>query len=391
MEALGVLSDQGMLALFAMRAPRPGDAPVVTAWCVSHAHSTAFDGNVCCRSVGCAACVCTLPATGSEASQQHWPDALSTHCSSCTKEFGLLTRRHHCRGCGSIACSACLDPKKMRVWCQDGWQPQPSPSSAASATVHVDPAAPAAGRADNRVVLDRPGVGPSATEAAALGPGGERPQAKQSNHSSAPSSAVASTDAAATWLDAQAAGNAAAHAQRIREAEELLGAAALDPAFAGLQRSGADGLSGAQIAAVKEFVAAMAAESVRRGQGVHAQLAAALDAAESSDATAYPTRAERAEIAAITAAPRMRQLYETAQRHLNIGLSVAAHLCGGKVQVETASLPVRALAKGLDALPLPFASLVSKAVLAAAELRGKQQYQRLDMLLGSLSAQRQAC
>jgi hypothetical protein len=57
--------------------------------------------------------VCTLQPKGSD-SQENWPDGISTHCSACKKQFGLITRRHHCRGCGCIACSTCLDKTTKR-------------------------------------------------------------------------------------------------------------------------------------------------------------------------------------------------------------------------------------------------------------------------------------
>ncbi len=39
-KAVGVLSDKAMLALFVMKSHCVGDAPIVTTWCVPHAHST---------------------------------------------------------------------------------------------------------------------------------------------------------------------------------------------------------------------------------------------------------------------------------------------------------------------------------------------------------------
>ncbi|KAI7860726.1 hypothetical protein BDC45DRAFT_3984 [Circinella umbellata] len=42
-------------------------------------------------------------------SRNHWkPDADATHCAfmACTVSFGLFERRHHCRKCGDIFCSA---------------------------------------------------------------------------------------------------------------------------------------------------------------------------------------------------------------------------------------------------------------------------------------------
>lgn len=42
------------------------------------------------------------------ASKDHWlPDAAAPTCMACPAEFGLLTRRHHCRFCGGIYCSKC--------------------------------------------------------------------------------------------------------------------------------------------------------------------------------------------------------------------------------------------------------------------------------------------
>ncbi|CAL4126110.1 unnamed protein product, partial [Meganyctiphanes norvegica] len=37
------------------------------------------------------------------------PDKEATNCMRCEKEFGISRRRHHCRNCGNIFCSACSD------------------------------------------------------------------------------------------------------------------------------------------------------------------------------------------------------------------------------------------------------------------------------------------
>ena len=35
------------------------------------------------------------------------PDQRVTMCQVCGGEFSLVTRRHHCRACGKVVCSAC--------------------------------------------------------------------------------------------------------------------------------------------------------------------------------------------------------------------------------------------------------------------------------------------
>ncbi|KAG7211716.1 hypothetical protein KM043_010963 [Ampulex compressa] len=50
-------------------------------------------------------------------------DRLVTQCTSCNREFNITRRKHHCRNCGKIFCSACSDnstalpnsPKPVRV------------------------------------------------------------------------------------------------------------------------------------------------------------------------------------------------------------------------------------------------------------------------------------
>ncbi|XP_033214289.1 RUN and FYVE domain-containing protein 2-like isoform X2 [Belonocnema kinseyi] len=36
-------------------------------------------------------------------------DRLVSHCKGCTREFNIARRKHHCRNCGNIFCSACSD------------------------------------------------------------------------------------------------------------------------------------------------------------------------------------------------------------------------------------------------------------------------------------------
>ncbi len=35
------------------------------------------------------------------------PDAIASDCNLCNTNFGVLTRRHHCRFCGDIYCNSC--------------------------------------------------------------------------------------------------------------------------------------------------------------------------------------------------------------------------------------------------------------------------------------------
>lgn len=54
-----------------------------------------------------------------EGSAQWQNDDEYSNCPLCAAEFGMFTRRHHCRRCGGIACGDCSymksHPKKMRV------------------------------------------------------------------------------------------------------------------------------------------------------------------------------------------------------------------------------------------------------------------------------------
>ncbi|KAK3089525.1 hypothetical protein FSP39_004264 [Pinctada imbricata] len=38
-------------------------------------------------------------------------DQDASHCSSCSKEFSISRRKHHCRNCGEIFCNECSDNK----------------------------------------------------------------------------------------------------------------------------------------------------------------------------------------------------------------------------------------------------------------------------------------
>ena len=40
-------------------------------------------------------------------------DSFATKCALCSQEFSLLVRRHHCRKCGSICCSACSENERL--------------------------------------------------------------------------------------------------------------------------------------------------------------------------------------------------------------------------------------------------------------------------------------
>ena len=39
------------------------------------------------------------------------PDEFARACASCGRDFGLLRRRHHCRGCGEIFCDDCCSAR----------------------------------------------------------------------------------------------------------------------------------------------------------------------------------------------------------------------------------------------------------------------------------------
>jgi len=40
-------------------------------------------------------------------------DGEAKECALCQKEFGVFTRRHHCRGCGRNACDGCSSHKAL--------------------------------------------------------------------------------------------------------------------------------------------------------------------------------------------------------------------------------------------------------------------------------------
>lgn len=44
------------------------------------------------------------------------PDAKVGHCESCTRNFSALFRRHHCRACGKVICSACSSNRAPLVY-----------------------------------------------------------------------------------------------------------------------------------------------------------------------------------------------------------------------------------------------------------------------------------
>lgn len=39
------------------------------------------------------------------------PDNAAPHCASCEAQFSFTKRRHHCRACGRVFCSACCNQK----------------------------------------------------------------------------------------------------------------------------------------------------------------------------------------------------------------------------------------------------------------------------------------
>ena len=44
------------------------------------------------------------------------PDESTVGCYLCHREFGLLRRRHHCRGCGHIFCHECSAERRAMPW-----------------------------------------------------------------------------------------------------------------------------------------------------------------------------------------------------------------------------------------------------------------------------------
>ncbi|KAL8003749.1 putative FYVE zinc finger, Zinc finger, FYVE/PHD-type, Zinc finger, RING/FYVE/PHD-type [Plasmopara halstedii] len=56
-----------------------------------------------------------LFAPAALAQRQEWVnDAQRTNCSLCVQSFGMLKRRHHCRVCGEVVCSACTVFKMVK-------------------------------------------------------------------------------------------------------------------------------------------------------------------------------------------------------------------------------------------------------------------------------------
>lgn len=42
----------------------------------------------------------------------HWvPDNVTSFCMQCNQKFSFIKRRHHCRACGLVLCSACCSLK----------------------------------------------------------------------------------------------------------------------------------------------------------------------------------------------------------------------------------------------------------------------------------------
>lgn len=66
-----------------------------------------------------AAAAVTIPAVAgitvvanSTRTPEHWvPDSHRTTCAGCDAEFGMVTRKHHCRGCGEVFCNQCAPPR----------------------------------------------------------------------------------------------------------------------------------------------------------------------------------------------------------------------------------------------------------------------------------------
>ena len=59
--------------------------------------------------------------TGQQTAMPWKSDAAETACEACTKPFNVMRRRHHCRSCGGLFCSAC-SAKKCEVAGEPGAQ-----------------------------------------------------------------------------------------------------------------------------------------------------------------------------------------------------------------------------------------------------------------------------
>ena len=81
-----------------------------------------------------------LPALQSICAPQSWiPDAFADNCMSCDKQFGFLTRRHHCRHCGRLICKPCQrEMTGMTEWsCPPGEERNDGEDLRASEAVRV--------------------------------------------------------------------------------------------------------------------------------------------------------------------------------------------------------------------------------------------------------------
>ena len=60
----------------------------------------------------CLKCTCKCAERQAEKAQQWVDDSAATACSGCGEAFNLTRRRHHCRACGHLFCSSCVNQRQ---------------------------------------------------------------------------------------------------------------------------------------------------------------------------------------------------------------------------------------------------------------------------------------
>ncbi|KAJ1477110.1 hypothetical protein T484DRAFT_3046532 [Baffinella frigidus] len=69
------------------------------------------------------AAICKGPVTSQTNWRPEWqPDKSTKVCSTCSKGFNVLMRRHHCRHCGRVICGSCGKKKHRCALLKYGYQ-----------------------------------------------------------------------------------------------------------------------------------------------------------------------------------------------------------------------------------------------------------------------------